>query len=182
MNPERVRNPESGIRNPESGIRSPEPGTRQINEWFKLRNIIDINTPPPFSAFLVKWMIIYGALLRKGTSTQGIVLIYNHVEANKTIHIFTSFLLTSRYCFSIRNAFCVKIVFWHYLTRNINLKKNKWTDQKSKRQHLNARKSFRFFVQNAQIANDLYITLVYFHWRKTNSSVVIYITMWNSKT
>ena len=64
-----IRNPEmdpgSGIRNPErdpeSGIRNPVSGTRQINERFKLRNMIDINTPPPFSAFLTRWMIIYGA-------------------------------------------------------------------------------------------------------------------------
>ena len=59
MDPE--MDPESGIRNPESGIRNPVSGTRQINERFKLRNMIDINTPPPFSAFLTRWMIIYGA-------------------------------------------------------------------------------------------------------------------------
>ena len=35
-------------------MEKPLSGTRQINEWFKLRNMIDINTPPPFSAFLTR--------------------------------------------------------------------------------------------------------------------------------
>ena len=37
---------------PESGT-----GTGEINEWFKLGSMIDINTPP-FSAFLARWMTI----------------------------------------------------------------------------------------------------------------------------
>lgn len=38
-----------------------EKGTeiRQINEWFKLGGMIDINTPHPFSAFLARWMAIH---------------------------------------------------------------------------------------------------------------------------
>ena len=33
-------------------------GTGEINEWFKLGSMIDINTPPPLSAFLARWMTI----------------------------------------------------------------------------------------------------------------------------
>ena len=40
-------------------------GTGNLNEWFKLGSATDISTPPPFSAFLARWMIIRGALLRK---------------------------------------------------------------------------------------------------------------------
>ena len=35
-------------------------GTGEINEWFKLRSMIDINTPPPFSAFLARLMMTRG--------------------------------------------------------------------------------------------------------------------------
>ena len=35
-------------------------GTGEINEWFKLGSMIDINTPPPFSTFLARWMTIRG--------------------------------------------------------------------------------------------------------------------------
>ena len=52
-----MENPEIWIRNrnPESGTGT---GTGEINEWFKLGSMIDINTPPPFSVFLVRWMTI----------------------------------------------------------------------------------------------------------------------------
>ena len=43
------------MENPEIRIRS---GTGEINEWFKLGSMIDINTPPPLSAFLARWMTI----------------------------------------------------------------------------------------------------------------------------
>ena len=33
-------------------------GTGEINEWFKLGSMIDINTPPLLSAFLARWMTI----------------------------------------------------------------------------------------------------------------------------
>ena len=33
-------------------------GTGEINEWFKLGSMIDINTLPPLSAFLARWMTI----------------------------------------------------------------------------------------------------------------------------
>ena len=33
-------------------------GTGEINEWFKLESMIDINTLPPLSAFLARWMTI----------------------------------------------------------------------------------------------------------------------------
>ena len=45
-------------------------GTGQINECFKLGSVIRINTPPPFSTFIARWMMICGALLRKGTSAK----------------------------------------------------------------------------------------------------------------
>ena len=52
-------------------------GTRigEINECFKLGSMIHIKPPPPFSAFLARWMTIRRALLRKGTSTKNIVVI-----------------------------------------------------------------------------------------------------------
>ena len=40
---------------PESGTGT---GTGEINEWFKLGSMIDINTPPLLSAFLARWMTI----------------------------------------------------------------------------------------------------------------------------
>ena len=33
-------------------------GNGEINEWFKLGSMIDINTPPPLAAFLARWMTI----------------------------------------------------------------------------------------------------------------------------
>ena len=45
------------IRNPESGTGT---GTGQITECFKLGSITDINTPPTFSAFLARWMMVRG--------------------------------------------------------------------------------------------------------------------------
>ena len=67
---------EGGNLDPESGTGSgTTSGTGHINECFKLESVIDINTPPPFSAFLARWMIIRGALLRKGTSTKNIIVI-----------------------------------------------------------------------------------------------------------
>ena len=42
---------------PESGTGTGT-GTGEINEWFKLGSMIDINTPPPLSAFLARWMTI----------------------------------------------------------------------------------------------------------------------------
>ena len=50
-------------------------GIGEINECFKLGSMIDINTPPPFSAFLARWMVIRGALLRKGTNSKNIAVI-----------------------------------------------------------------------------------------------------------
>ena len=44
-------------------------GIGEINECFKLGSMIHIKTPPPFSAFLARWMMIRGTLLRKGTCT-----------------------------------------------------------------------------------------------------------------
>ena len=42
----------------------PEPefgtGTGEINECFKLGSMININTPPPFSTFLARWMMVLG--------------------------------------------------------------------------------------------------------------------------
>ena len=38
-----------------SGIR-----TGEINECFKLGSMININTPPPFSTFLARWMMVLG--------------------------------------------------------------------------------------------------------------------------
>ena len=35
-------------------------GTGEINECFKLRSMININTPPPFSTFLARWMMVLG--------------------------------------------------------------------------------------------------------------------------
>ena len=56
-------------------------GTGQINECFKLGSVIRINTPPPVSTFLARWMMmIHGALLRKGTSTKSIVVIIFSVK------------------------------------------------------------------------------------------------------
>ena len=58
----RMENPEIRIRNwnrnpePESGTGTGT-GTGEINEWFKLGSMININTPP-FSAFLARWMTI----------------------------------------------------------------------------------------------------------------------------
>ena len=49
-------------------------GIGEINECFKLGSMIHIKTPPPFSAFLARWMTIRGTLLRKGTCTQNIVV------------------------------------------------------------------------------------------------------------
>ena len=46
----------------------PEP-IGEINECFKLGSMIHIKTPPPFSAFLARWMTIRGTLSRKGTCT-----------------------------------------------------------------------------------------------------------------
>ena len=63
------------IQNPESRT-----GTGQINECFKLGSVIRINTSPPFSTFLARWMMIGGALLRKGTSTKNIVVIIFSVK------------------------------------------------------------------------------------------------------
>ena len=37
-------------------------GTGEINEWFKLGSMIDINTPPPFFAFFARWMMIRRAV------------------------------------------------------------------------------------------------------------------------
>ena len=62
------------IRNPESGTGTGT-GMGQINECFKLGSVIRINTPPPFSTFIARWMIIRGALLKKGTTTKNIVVI-----------------------------------------------------------------------------------------------------------
>ena len=66
-NQNRNRNPE-----PESGTGTgpgPGNGIGEINECFKLGIMIHIKTPPPFSAFLARWMTIRGTLLRKGTCT-----------------------------------------------------------------------------------------------------------------
>ena len=68
----------SGIWNPElesgSGNRT-RMGIGQINKCFRLGTMIHINTPPPFSAFLARWMMMRRALLRKGRSTKNIVVI-----------------------------------------------------------------------------------------------------------
>ena len=68
------------IRNSESGTRcgtgtGTGTGTGQINGCVKLGIVIDISTPAPFSAFLARWMMILGVLLRKGTSTKDIGVI-----------------------------------------------------------------------------------------------------------
>ena len=47
----------SGNPDPESETGT---GIRQINECFKLGSMTDINTPPPFSPFLARWMMICG--------------------------------------------------------------------------------------------------------------------------
>ena len=46
-----------------------ENGNGQMRECFKLGSMIGINSPPPFSVFVARWMMIRGALSRKGTST-----------------------------------------------------------------------------------------------------------------
>ena len=51
-NPEPEPEPEPEL---ESGTGT---GTGEINEWFKLGSMIDINTPPPLSAFFARWMTI----------------------------------------------------------------------------------------------------------------------------
>ena len=58
----------SGIWNLESGTGTGT-GIGEINECFKSGSMIHIKTPPPFSAFLARWMTIHRPLLRKGTST-----------------------------------------------------------------------------------------------------------------
>ena len=90
-------NPESGngteIRNPDPEPEpEPESGT---NEWFKLGSMIDINTPPPFSAFLARWMMINGALLRKGTSIKNIVVIilFSYIEFGMMFLLYKTYLL-----------------------------------------------------------------------------------------
>ena len=35
-------------------------GTGEINECFKLGSMININTPPSFSTFLARWMMVLG--------------------------------------------------------------------------------------------------------------------------
>ena len=35
-------------------------GTGEINECFKLGSMININTPPPFSTFFARWMMVLG--------------------------------------------------------------------------------------------------------------------------
>jgi len=48
----------SGIRNQESESGNGT-GTGRMVEWFRLGGVIDVNTPPPFFAFLARWMMIH---------------------------------------------------------------------------------------------------------------------------
>ena len=57
--------------------------------------MIDINTPPPFSAFLARWIMIHGALLRKGTSIKNIVVIilFSYIEFGMMFLLYKTYLL-----------------------------------------------------------------------------------------
>ena len=72
-------------------------GTRigEINECFKLGSMSDIKTPPPFSAFLARWMMTRGALLSKGTSTKNIVVIilFSQIELGMMLLSSKTYLL-----------------------------------------------------------------------------------------
>jgi len=74
----RIEEKESRIRNPESRIQNleTESGNGKINEWFRFCKYdwhqYGISL---LSAFLARWMMIYGALLRKGRSIKNILII-----------------------------------------------------------------------------------------------------------
>ena len=59
-----------------------------------LGSMIDIKTPPPFSAFLARWMMIRRALLGKGTRTKDIVVIpFSSIEFGMMLLLYKTHLL-----------------------------------------------------------------------------------------